>query len=120
MRIYTEEKKSLDNFLIKSPNEEKNKSIYRNYGCTNRNYHLSSTIIKNNNANKQQKSYSIRNNSIRSYYKNISYNERSNCSNVEKNISNNNEIHMNRCSQTKLYKRNIMEDYKNKLEKKRK
>ena len=118
MRIYTEEKKSLDNFLIKSPNEEKNKSIYRNYGGTNRNYHLSSTIIKNNNANKQQKSYSIRNNSIRSYYKNISYNERSNCSNVEKNISNNNEIHMNRCSQTKLYKRNIMEDYKNKLEKK--
>ena len=104
MKIYSEEKRIINNNLIKSPSKEKNNSIYKAYG-NNKNCNLGNNIIKYNTNDKR--SYSIRNNSIRNYYKNISYEDRSN---IEKKIEENNY------NRTKLYKRKYFEEIKNKNE----
>ena len=114
MKIFCEEKKSMNNNL-KSPIEEKNNSIYRNYG-SNRNYHLSSNIVKNSTRN-EKKSYSIRNNSIRNYYKNISCAENKN---IEKESIEKDNESANKYTKTKLFKKKYLEEYRNKIDKKEK
>ena len=108
MKIFSEENKSF-NTNLKSPNEEKNFNLYRNY-ASNRNYHLN---IKNSFRN-EQKSYSIRNNSIRNYYKSINSVEKKN---TEKESKENNE-NINKYNRAKLFKKKYLEEYRNKIDKK--
>ena len=122
-RILTEEKKYLynnNNNIFNTHDDSKNNSVYNNTKIfsTNRNYHLNN-IIKRNNDKEKQLSYSIRNNSIRNYYKNISCNERNNSRKTEKN-NNDDENDINKYTQNRLFKRNFMEAYRNKIRKKEK